>query len=47
MFKGGRFTQTLLGYRRPLQELQKTADPSKALSSDTVASDVKPVDNKS
>ena len=47
VFKGGRFTQTLLGYRRPLQELQKTADPTKTLSSDSVASDVKPVDNKS
>jgi hypothetical protein len=47
VFKGGRFTQTLLGYRRPLQELQKTADPSKSLSSDTVSSSSTPVDNKS
>jgi len=47
VFKGGRFTQTLLGYRRPLYELQKTPDPKKALSSDSKSEDAKVTDNKS
>ena len=47
VFKGGRFTQTLLGYRRPLQELQNTANPKKALSSDNQSEGANPVDNKS
>lgn len=47
VFKGGRFTQTLLGYRRPLQELQEAVDAKKALSSDTVPENAKPTDNKS